>query len=158
MPLSRDHYMGLVQGQHLIKAASESNVDRRAAVAAFIDVWDTHLAGHFDDEERLLGPLADEARLARLLEEHHRLRAMADEARQQRRTVDPDAQWVREVGQALLDHIRWEERELFASIQSTRSAELDALREEAERIEASRPRSIERDQGTCSDSQIDPHA
>lgn len=139
-PLSRDHYVGLVQARHLVKAADGSSIDRRAAVAAFLDAWDAEIAEHFDDEERLLAPLADEAGRTRLLGEHDCLREMVSEARGRRRHVDPDASWVRSLGEMFNDHIRWEERELFPSIESTAHEGLDALRPQAERIEASRPR------------------
>lgn len=155
MPLSRDHYVGLVQGQHLIEAAGGSSVDRRTAVAEFLDAWNTHIAQHFDDEERLLCPLADDVGRERLLEEHHRLRSMANEAKQQRQKVDPDPKWVHEVGQVLTHHIRWEERDLFPALQSTRSSELDAMRAEADQIEMSRPRSAQGEQRPSTDQKRD---
>ena len=57
-PFSRDHYTGLVQAQHLSKAAESDAVARRKAIAEFVDAWDTEIAAHFADEERLLAELA----------------------------------------------------------------------------------------------------
>ncbi len=139
-PLSRDHYVGLVQAQHLIKAAAGSDVDRRAAVADFIDAWDGEISVHFDDEERLLVPLADDAHAQRLRDEHDRLRSVAEEARERRRQVDPGADWVREAGTLLNEHIRWEEREMFPAIEAAAPEALRDMEPETSRIEASRPR------------------
>lgn len=139
-PLSRDHYVGLVQGRHLMKAADGNAVARRAAVAAFIDAWDTEIAEHFDDEERLLGPLADEVGRTRMHREHDQIRALVENARQRRRKIDPGEAWIRTLGQTLTDHIRWEERELFPAIESAAAEQLVALQPEADRIEASRHR------------------
>lgn len=139
-PMSRDHYVGLVQGRHLLKAAEGNGVDRRAAVATFLDVWDNEISIHFDDEERLLAPLADQAGRTRLLDEHRHIRGLVQQARAHRKRIDPGAGWVGDLGQTLTDHIRWEERELFPAIEAAAAGGLDALRPQADQIEASRRR------------------
>lgn len=140
-PFSRDHYLGLVRARHLIKAADADAVARRKAIAEFIDGFDHEIAEHFDDEERLLVDLLDEAHRERLIAEHRALRESADHARQLRKQVDPDPETLRQIGQALDDHIRWEERELFQHIQSTLSeAQLRVLQGHTAPIEQSRPR------------------
>ena len=135
-PFSRDHYQGLVQAQHLIKSADGDAAARRKALAEFLDAWEREIEPHFRDEERLLTELAGEADRQRLLEEHSRLRGLAAEAREQRRKVDPDAAWVRGLGESLSAHIRWEERELFVAIESAADqgqlAELDGLTQQIE--------------------------
>ncbi|MCC6681457.1 MAG: hemerythrin domain-containing protein [Phycisphaeraceae bacterium] len=143
-PFSRDHYQGLVQSQHLIKAADSDAIERRKALAEFLDVWEREIEPHFQDEEQLLADLVGNAKRAQLLQEHRRLREFADEARARRRQIDPQAQWMRNLGQSLHAHIRWEERELFTSLESDAKAKLDTLRPEASRIEAFRPRSRNR--------------
>ncbi len=142
-PLSRDHYVGLAQSQHLMKAADGDATDRRAAIAEFLDAWEMHIAEHFNDEERLTGPLADEGDRTRLLDEHQQLRALAAEARKRRRQIDPDACWIRELGRLLNEHIRWEERALFPALESTAGEKLDLLRAQADQIEQSRRRAFE---------------
>ena len=107
-PLSRDHYVGLVQAQHLKKSADADDVARRKAIAEFIDAWDHEIAPHFADEERLLVDLASEADRQRLLEEHQRLRELAGQARELRHQTDPAADLVRQVREKLEEHIRWE--------------------------------------------------
>jgi len=139
-PFSRDHYQALVQARHLMKAADGNAQDRRKALAEFLDVWEHQIQPHFDDEERLLADLSHDALRLQLLQEHRRLRDMAAEAREHRRRVDPAAAWVRMLGETLNAHVRWEERELFATLESSAPAQLDRLQPQAARIEASRPR------------------
>lgn len=140
-PFSRDHYGGLVQAQHLLKASEAGPEERRGALAAFLDAWNAEIAEHFDDEERLLADLMSEEQRVRLNREHAALRKLAEEARGHRRQVDPGAAWVRTLGQTLNDHIRWEERELFPAIESTADdAQLGRLKQETDAFEATRPR------------------
>lgn len=141
-PLSRDHYVGLVQAQHLRKAAKGAAVDRRKALAEFLDTWAMEIVGHFAEEERLLGPLMNEPQRDRLDNEHGALRALAAEAKQRRRSVDPEVEWIEHLGRTLHDHIRWEERELFNAIQEAcEPHQLAALQHATEQFEARRPRS-----------------
>jgi len=141
-PFSRDHYTGLVQAQHLKKAADSDAVARRKAIAEFVDAWDKEIAEHFADEERLLLELAGDADGKRLLNEHQQLTDMAGRARVLRRQTNPDSEVVRQIGQALDEHIRWEERELFVRLQDQLTDEqLAELGHQTAPIEQSRPRS-----------------
>jgi len=140
-PFSRDHYVGLVQAQHLKKAAAADDVARRKAVAEFVDAWDTQIAPHFADEERLLTDLANEADRQRLMEEHQQIRTLADKARELRRQTDPATDAVRHIGQTLEKHIRWEEREMFVRLQQELTeGQLASLAQQTEPIEKQRPR------------------
>jgi len=140
-PFSRDHYVGLVQAQHLKKAADDDDVARRKAIAEFVDAWDTEIAPHFADEERLLTDLANQTDGERLIEEHQQIRSLADKARELRRQTDPAADAVRHIGETLEKHIRWEERELFVRLQQELTeAQLASLAEQTEPIEKQRPR------------------
>jgi hemerythrin-like domain-containing protein len=140
-PLSRDHYTGLVHAQHLIKAAEGDPAARRQAVSELLDAWATEISEHFADEERLLLPLLDPTDADRLTDEHQTLRQIAEQARQQRRRTDPDADWLRQAGQRLRDHIRWEERELFPRVEARAdAATLKQLEARTRDIEAARPR------------------
>lgn len=144
-PLSRDHYMGLVAAQHLLKSAAKDAAERRAAVAEFVDHWRQEISPHFEDEQRLLGPLLDEPQQERLHAEHDSLRELAEEARAHRHQVDPGADFVTRLGSTLNEHIRWEERELFPAVERTTSpADLARLGVETAKLEVSRPRSSTR--------------
>ncbi|MEX0777754.1 MAG: hemerythrin domain-containing protein [Phycisphaeraceae bacterium] len=140
-PFSRDHYTGLVQAQQMMKAADADDVERRKAVAEFVDAWDREIAEHFADEEKLLLSLMNSDDRQRLFDDHRRLAGMADQARQLRRQVDPAPDLLRQIGQALEAHIRWEERELFVRLQNELSQEqLALLQHQTEPIEQARPR------------------
>ncbi len=141
-PLSRDHYVGLVQAQTLLRSAEGGAEDRRSAVAGFVSAWAEEIEPHFHDEERLLPPLMTVDERERLEKEHAALRALAVRAKAWAAEGDPGAAGVRQLGQMLDDHIRWEERELFMSIQQrTADQTLDALRDALQQIEKTRPRS-----------------
>lgn len=144
-PFSRDHYSGLVAARHLSKAAAADAVARRKAVAEFCDAWAKDISVHFEDEERLLlEHLTDDDR-RRLLSDHEQLTRLAAEVQQVRRSTDPDPYLLERLSQLLERHIRWEERELFQRLQSRLDeSTLRELQGITERIEASRPRNIER--------------
>ena len=128
-----------------MKAADGSDVDRRKAIREFVDAWTTDIVVHFDDEERLLPELLDEEANRRLMQEHEHLRKLAAEADERRHQVDPEADWVRRLGQTLNDHIRWEERELFMAVQEQADDEqLAALETQTQEIERTRPRTRRR--------------
>ena len=141
VPFSRDHYTGLVQAQHLVKAADALEVDRRKAVAEFMDAWDNEISSHFRDEERLLAGLLGEEDRRRMIQEHETLTELARQASKLRKQVDPDPDTLRQIGQRLEQHIRWEERELFHRIQNQLTEQkLAELKRQTAEIEATRPR------------------
>jgi len=142
VPLSRDHYVGLVHAQRLKKAASKDRVARHKALADFLEVWRTEMEPHFRDEERLLPPLivSDEDR-GRLFDEHAAIERAAKEAVIKRRAVDPDAEFVERLGRDLEQHIRWEERVLFNQVQDSASErQLEDLAEATDLVEQARNR------------------
>ena len=66
----------------------------------------------------------------------------ADHAFEMQHQDDPDPQIVRQIGQCLKQHIRWEERDLFTRLQKQLSATvLGKLQHKTQAIEASRNRS-----------------
>lgn len=140
-PFSRDHYVGLVQAQHLLRASKEDASGRCQAVKDFIRAWQSEIEEHFTDEETLLSTLITAAQLKRLRHDHDLLRGFADQAFRLKPDVDPGEKWVHELGQLLNDHIRWEERELFPSIERACSDErLTPLARHTAEFEARRPR------------------
>ena len=141
-PLSRDHYIGLVQARRLCQAAAADPASRRKTLAAFADAWRHEIAVHFEDEERLLLPRAEPADGERLRAEHAALRDLAGQALAERREVDPDPQVLERLGSQLNAHIRWEERELFNRVQESLGVEeRSALQDRTALLEASRRRS-----------------
>lgn len=147
VPLSRDHYVGLVHANRMKKSAAADRVARHKALAEFLDAWTSEIEPHFRDEERLLIPLIrDESDRRRLLDEHARLREGVERAANERKSIDPDPGFVEGLGRDLEQHIRWEERVLFNGIQDHASEDqLKNLSESTAEVERSRNRGRIRD-------------
>lgn len=140
-PLSRDHYVELVQARYLMKSADKSAIERRAAVDAFLDNQQDTTLTHFQDEERLLIPLMDGSDVRRLRRDHAQLRNFIKQAYEKREEVDPGREWVRGFGRMIHEHTRWEERELFPAIEKrATSDQLESLEQRTRLLEAERPR------------------
>lgn len=132
--LSHDHHKALARAREItlvVDGAQKRDLDELAAESAAF--FAEHLEPHFRKEEAHLFPLyaarfgEDDELLARTREEHATLRML------NRRLTDPDdaaplvgrlAAWAKN----LSDHVRFEEREWFESIQnSLTDAQLDEL-------------------------------
>lgn len=115
-PLSHDHHQALVAAMRLKRAN-----DPPADAAAYLEFWRSHGARHFEIEEEILLPGwvaacadADRAHADRLAREHLTIRA---ETRRLERG-DASAAQLRELGELLEAHVRFEERELFPLIET----------------------------------------
>lgn len=121
-PFSRDHNTGLILARSL-------QLGREGAEQAAREAWESELKDHFEEEERLLGPLLDSALLQRLITEHRQIA---------QHLADLPASMA-ELGNALHDHIRWEERVLFPWLETHATEEqLADLEREANRLEVRR--------------------
>jgi Rrf2 family protein len=119
---SRDHTLGLALAKHLSESSEQSGADRGSALREFVSAWHESLLDHFNQEEQCLLPvIRNESDAKRLRKEHAALRANADLAEAFTEQEDIDPTWLRGVGKLLHDHIRWEERELFPSIEQSAS-------------------------------------
>ncbi len=111
--LSRDHHQALEAALRLRRADAEGVGD---AVARFEMFWAAHGERHFEIEERRLLPALDEddpvwaEAVARVRAEHADLRARAAGLLGGGR---PQPAAVRELGERLQEHVRFEERILF---------------------------------------------
>lgn len=148
-PLSREHMNGLIQARNLTTAALEDEAMRYAAIRGFVDAWNSEIREHFEDEERLLGPLTQpDSMRRRLLDEHAVLRSCAARCTESPSAAASDPAFVARLGSLLHDHIRWEEREYFQFLQHAHPFALDGMRSDAEAIE--RKRFGARARRTCS--------
>ena len=126
VPLSRDHHDALVQVLLLRRAAGDPAAARR-----FLEFAASALAGHMGDEVDCVLPAAepfDPAGCARIRAEHAALRALAAGLAH---TLDSGHDPAREMADAarlLHDHVRYEEREFFMTVQADLGAEaLEAM-------------------------------
>jgi hemerythrin-like domain-containing protein len=129
--LSVQHHLGLMAARSLRQAA-HVGAPAKEAVAQFLQAWRSEIEPHFRLEEEFLLPEfarvvpADDRLIARTLTEHTTLRR--DVRKLEESQSEPVPSLLEEVGRALHDHIRFEERELFpaveAALEGPRLAEL----------------------------------
>lgn len=126
--LSRDHYHALAVAQRLRRAGDDAASD---AKGAFESYWERDGRTHFREEEEIVLPACAgfinpyEAIIARILSDHVRIRNLADRLAAH---SPPQLELLHELGQALEEHVRREERQLFPMIErSIPDAELRQL-------------------------------
>lgn len=116
--LSHQHHRGLFAALQLKRARPETAADARQA---FLDFFEREGARHFRAEEELLLPAYarhagfDRPEIARVLVEHVDLRRRGQDLEA---AADPEPSALRELGERLEGHIRFEERELFPMIEA----------------------------------------
>jgi hemerythrin-like domain-containing protein len=116
--LSHQHHQGLFAALQLRRASAETAGDARRV---FLDFYERHGAHHFRAEEELLLPAyarhtaCDRPEVVRVLTEHVDLRRRGQDLEA---NADPDPSALRELGERLERHIRFEERELFPMIEA----------------------------------------
>lgn len=123
LSLSREHHGALVLALACRRAANSGDAEKiRATRDRAVREFDADLAPHFRQEETALLPLLQQAGqtalVRRTLEEHASLRTLAESLRQH------DAAGLEAFGQALSDHVRFEEQELFPAAERAVSSEL----------------------------------
>lgn len=135
VPLSLAHYQEMLLAQQLIEAAQADAAARCNALAAFVNAWDDQIAEHFQDEERLLTDWMPADDCKRLCMEHEQIMMDAVLSGELQHKLDPGSEFVRNIGERLRQHIRWEEHELFVRLQGQLSQEeLDALQHQTQRL------------------------
>ena len=116
--LSHQHHQGLFAALQLKRASAETAGEARSV---FLDFYVRHGAHHFRAEEELLlsayarHTACDRPEVVRVLTEHVDLRRRGQDLEA---NADPDPSALRELGQRLERHIRFEERELFPMIEA----------------------------------------
>lgn len=109
--LSHDHHHGLVASVRLRRILEAGSFDEAAAFVAAL--WTDELASHFASEETHLLPalraLHADVLARRMCREHRRLHALA--GREARHAPSPET--LRQFGEQLRAHIRFEERVVF---------------------------------------------
>jgi hemerythrin-like domain-containing protein len=109
-PLSKDHHDGLLFAWK-IKQGLKNGTDIKL-IAEYVQwFWKNHLEEHFKEEEQILAPHlpADNELLKRMIDEHQEIESMVHI-----NESIPDETLLRNLAQAIDDHIRFEERQLFS--------------------------------------------
>jgi hypothetical protein len=136
VPLSQDHHAALVQAQALSRAAiGKAPYHRPGApervARGFLGFRQGELVGHFGDEEEVLLPAAervDPEGSARVRAEHAQLNALAAALEPALAAGHDLRPLMSELGSLLHDHVRFEERAFFETLQARLGAqELDRL-------------------------------
>ena len=132
-PLSHDHYEGLQFAARLRRdlRADAAPSSLAADVVAF---WRAHLVPHFEEEEVAIVPVlrgGAEPLVGRMLREHAEIEALV-----RRTEAEPDAETLAGFAEALVAHIRFEEREAFPAAE--RLADAEALEQIRRRLERAR--------------------
>ena len=118
-PLSREHHLALAEARAIRWALAGRAGTAREARASFLAAWRSLIEDHFAAEERWILPLVPRREDAqRLREEHALLRGLAERLALGGSDVEPDPELLASLARALDDHIRWEERYLFPSIEA----------------------------------------
>ncbi|OOR89645.1 hypothetical protein B0181_06215 [Moraxella caviae] len=128
-PLSREHHLGLVLSRRAASLADDDAAGIAEHWQALTDYLTTQIPAHFATEKECIADVifaklpSDEAvRLANeMLKQHNEIEALLQ-------ISAPTAADVRKLAQALHDHIRFEEREVFPVAQAVLdNNELQAL-------------------------------
>jgi hemerythrin-like domain-containing protein len=126
-PLSRDHHHALVVAARLRRVTP---LTAEPARDAFLAYWRQEGREHFREEEEILLPAYGQHAnphhplIARVLCEHVAIRALAAVISE----PSPPIAMLQELGVALSDHVRLEERSLFPLIEQTvPAAQLERL-------------------------------
>jgi hemerythrin-like domain-containing protein len=108
-PLSKDHHDGLLFAWK-IKRGLKNGTDIQLISEYVQWFWKNHLLEHFREEEQILAPHlpAENQLLQRMQDEHQEIEAMIHI-----NESIPDESMLDKLADAVHDHIRFEERELF---------------------------------------------
>jgi iron-sulfur cluster repair protein YtfE (RIC family) len=126
-PLSHDHHHALVQTLNLDKAGvGDDQAGIREAAARFADFWRSDLQRHFAQEEQIVLPLlakykaADAAEIRETLDQHSTIAMLIGELNEKlTRPEMIEASLLTSLAESLRRHIRYEENELFPSVEAS---------------------------------------
>lgn len=115
--LSREHHTSLSLARRAQRAAESGDAERIAGMAGVIlSRFPSMLEPHFLSEERIILPPLERAGqgdlVRRTMAEHTQLRGLCGQLHA------PDAALLMSFADALIDHVRFEERTLFEALQS----------------------------------------
>ena len=129
VPLSQDHHAALMQAQALSRAAAgipPFTGPPEGTARGFLAFRQSELLGHFSDEEAVLLPAAervDPEGSARLRSEHAEMNRLAAALQSSLDAGHDTRPLMAELGSLLHDHVRFEERAFFETLQERLGAD-----------------------------------
>lgn len=138
--LSEDHHHGLVNARRLRQVASEKQGAWEEAATAFLEFWQKDTSIHFRQEEEVLLPVLaryggepDQESVVWMLAQHARIRGLIMDLSDEVTGKGVRPETLQSIGEALEEHIRLEEREVFPLVEEVLPQE--GLEELAARLE-----------------------
>jgi iron-sulfur cluster repair protein YtfE (RIC family) len=138
--LSEDHHHGLVNARRLRQVAAEKKGAWEEAAGAFLEFWQEDTSIHFRQEEEVLLPVLaryggepDEESVVLMLAQHARIRSLIMDLSDEVTGKGVRPETLQSIGEALEEHIRLEEREVFPLVEDVLPQE--GLKELAARLE-----------------------
>ena len=127
--LSHDHHHALVQARNLDIAGAINRPDKsRQTAILFAGFWDTDLESHFLQEEQFVLPLLarhkspDCHEITETLRQHVEIRRLVSWLSDKLARLERiEGSLLSEIAEALRQHIRFEERTLFPTIEASTS-------------------------------------
>ena len=112
VPLSQDHYFGLLSGWK-IKQGIKKNISYERIKNYINYHWDNSQSFHFDEEEKILFPYSNDELTQRALDEHKEIRELL-------KTLNEveDFELLTLYADKVTEHIRFEERVLFPHLEN----------------------------------------
>lgn len=112
--LSKEHHSGLLFCWK-IRQGLKKNADTERIRKYVQYFWEQDLVAHFREEEEILFVLKDDEKTERALREHVQIKSIIDSLKE---TGSADANRLTALADAVDNHIRYEERELFPYLET----------------------------------------
>jgi hemerythrin-like domain-containing protein len=123
IPLTHDHHHALSQARRLHDIAKSTDETKRRNLAQdFINFYFGRAVRHFHEEEELFfAPLIDDPQardlVLRAVSDHLRLHALVRTLKRRLSHGEVEQQILDQIAELLIDHVRFEEQELFPLVE-----------------------------------------
>jgi hypothetical protein len=138
-PLARNHGVDLVFALFLRKAARAATGNRHNTLSKIRQTFEHNILSSLQDEYRILVPFVPASFIEEFNHRHGLIREKIGELVNLERIEDPGAKGALGLAKVLEDYVRWEERMLYPSIETTSAnSALSELQRMSDQIQNSR--------------------
>ena len=132
IPLTHDHHHALAQLRKLSEVSSKDQASRLRQGDEFLEFFEANIVLHFTEEECIVLPLVvNESSLNGLVErtlgEHELIIGLVENLRTEVTEGAPQGDTMQSLIFAMREHIRFEEKVLFPTIEKLMSGELSSM-------------------------------